>query len=453
MKAVKKTTIKKLDNSAVKLAITVSGKKTRENYDSLLVKYAKEAQIKGFRKGKVPTHVLETKFGESIKSETYYNLIEEAVKEALEKVETKPLPMSTPTLMDEEKLSPVLDKDFTFSIKYDVYPEVEISNYEGISVEVPEVKLGKAELDEELKKVQEQNAMMIDKSEGTVAENDSLTVNYCELDDKGDKIAETAGEDFSFTVGSEYSPYKMDKDVIGMKKDETKVIEKSFAKDDSDEKLAGRDVKVEVTITSIKEKDIPKLDDELAQDVNEEFKTLDDLKKDLQTKLNEQLENKKKEITHEQIFDTIIEATPIDLPASMIQAELDNNLQNFARQMGMEPKQLLSMLGKGSEGPEALFEEWRPSTIKNLKKSIILDTIAKDQNFEISDEEVDAEYDKIAKANDKEVSEIKDYYIANNAVEYIKSDIKSKKAMDVLVDKASIKKGKKISFLELMENK
>jgi len=453
MNSVKKTDIEVLENSAVKLTVTVKKKKTEESYNALLTKYAKEAQVKGFRKGKVPPAVLEQKFGESIKHESFFNLIDEALKEAFESIDKKPLHTATPTLVDEDKLKFEIGKDFTFTVKYDIYPESEFASYEGVEVEVADCKILKADIDEELKKIQEQNAMMIDKSTGKVADKDSVTINYCELDKNEKAIKETEGEDFSFTVGSGYAPYKVDEDVIGMKKDESKIIEKTFDKDDSDEKLAGRTVKVKVTVTGIKEKDIPALDDELAQDVSDDFKTIDDLKADVKKKLTEQLDSKLKDVKFNGVIKNIIENSKIELPESMIQAELDNNLKNFAAQSGMQAEQLLEIIGQQGGGTEALFAEWRPSTITNIKQSLIIDDIIKKEKFEVTDTEIDAEYEKIAKQSGRPLTEIKEYYKANNAEEYLKHNVTADKAIELMISKAKIKKGKKVSFLDLMANK
>ncbi len=445
MAVVKKTKVEKLENSSVKLTITVDGTQTRTSYNETLKKYAKNVQIKGFRKGHVPTSVLETKFGESLKAESFYNTLEEAVKEALATVKEKPFHASTPTLLDEEKLTPELDKDFKFSVQYDVFPDVVLENYEGIEVEAPEAKIVKADIDAELVKIQEQNAMMIDKTEGTVAKDDSVTIDYSA---EGAK----AGEDFTFTVGSGYSPYHLDDDVIGLKKGETKEINKTFADDDSDKEIAGKSLKIIVTVKSIKVKDIPALDDELAQDVNEKFNTLADLTADVEKRLNEQLENRKKTKISDQIFANLIEAANIQLPESMIQAELEQQLQQFAMQMGMQPEQLANMFGNDENALKGLMDEWRPSAEKNLKQSLIINKIVEDKNFEVSEEEIEAQYEKLAEQNGRSVSEIKDYYKAQRAEIYLKSEIQSQKAVDLLIEKATVKKGKKISFSELMQN-
>ena len=450
METVKKTEIEVLENSAVKLTVTVKKEKTEESYKALLSQHAKEAHIKGFRKGKVPSSILEQKFGESIKHESFFNLIDQALKEAFENVDKKPLQTATPTLVDEDKLKFELGKDFKFSVKYDIYPESEIAEYEGTEIEVADCKILKADMDAELSKIQEQNAMMIDKSEGSVADKDNVTINYCEIDKDKNPISSTEGQDFSFTVGSGYAPYKIDKEIIGMKKDESKIIKKSFEKDDSDEKLAGRTVDVKVTVTSIKEKDLPALDDELAQDVSDDFKTFDDLKADVKKRLDEQLQTKLKDIKFNALVGKVIENSKIELPESMIKAELDNNLKNFAAQSGMQPEQLLEIIGSQGGGTEELFKEWRPSTIKNIKQSLIIDSVVKKEDFKISDKEIGAEYDKIALQSRKPVSEIKEYYKANNAEEYLKHNIQADKAIDLMISKAKIKKGKKVSFLDLI---
>ncbi len=155
----------------------------------------------------------------------------------------------------------------------------------------------------------------------------------------------------------------------------------------------------------------------------------------------------------DEIFEELFKSSKIELPESMIQAELQNSLQNFAQQMGMSADQLTGMLSGSPEGIEGMMNQWRPDIEKNLKRSLILNQISDDQKIEATEEEVEAEYEKIASLNGRPVKEIKEYYQANGGEAYIKSDIQSKKAMDFLVEKADIKKGEKISFLDLMAKK
>lgn len=452
MSIVKNHSIKKEENSKVQLTITVDGAQTRTHYNQLLAKYAKEAQFKGFRKGHVPTTLLEKKYGQAILSESYYNLLENAVKEALDAVKEKPLQTATPKLLNEEGLKPALDEDFTFTIEYDTFPEVKLGAYTNLEVELPTASVDDKAMEEELKRIQEQNAMMIDKSNGKVEKSDSVTIDYAELDEKGNVVKTTKGEDFTFTIGSGYGPYKIDEELIGKTKDETVVVTKSYSDDESDEKLRGKkNLQIQVKIKTIKHKEIPALDDELAQDVSEKFKTLDDLKNDIKQRLNAQLENRKRDLTIDKIFDKIIESSTMEVPESMIEAELNSQLNSFGRQMGMNPKQISEIFGKDSDGLKEMLDQWRPATIKNLKQSLIVNEIVDKEKITVTNQELEDEYAKLSQSSGRPIEELKEYYAANNAQIYLKSDIQSKKAIDFLVANNKVKNGKKVSYLEFMQ--
>lgn len=134
--------IKELDHSAVELTITVKSETIEKEYKSALAKYAKTLQIKGFRKGKAPQSVVEAKLGQAVREESTFNVIEDALKEAIGGVEDKykPLSYSTPQLLDEENLTPFeAEKDLTFSVKYDVMPNVELPAYKGLKISYPKV--------------------------------------------------------------------------------------------------------------------------------------------------------------------------------------------------------------------------------------------------------------------------------------------------------------------------
>ena len=278
MKVTKEIT--KLENSAVKLTVTIAKKDVAAEYNESIAKYAKNIQIPGFRKGKVPVSVLERKYGEMLKADAAAELIEKALGEVFESIDEKPLPYAQPT-MDE---APVLDvtKDLTFTVTYDVFPTVKVESLEGISIKEPVVEIGEEELNTELQQIRERNAMVVDKKDDEVAAKDDIaTVNYCELAEDGSELEGTQRQDFVFTIGSGQNIFKFDDDVVGMKKNETKEITKTYDADFEDKDLAGTTKKIKVTVTALKVRNLPDLDDELAQDVNEKYNTLEDMKTDI----------------------------------------------------------------------------------------------------------------------------------------------------------------------------
>ena len=439
-----------LEHSAVKLSVTVEQQALKGEYDELLGKYSKSAHIKGFRKGKAPAEVIERKFGEGIKQEAAANIIEKSLKQIFEEVDKKPLPYVTPTLEDE--LDPDLDKDFTFTVTYDTFPEVELGTYKEIEIEEPQVEVTKEDEERELSDLQERNAIVIDKPDGTVAKDDIITIDYAEVDEKDEEIEGTKREGFVFTVGSGYNLYKLDDDVIGMKKDETKVIEKEFPEDFEAEELRGQKKRIRVTVTAVKQKQLPELDDELAQDIHDDYETLEDLKQDIHKKLHEAAESKVREKKVSQLIDAIVENSTIDLPKGMVDAELENSWQNFLTRSRIPAEDAEKILAAQGKSREDLYEEWRPASEKRLKTRLLLTKIIEEENIEVADNEVEEELEKHAEQQGTSVDELREQYEKTNYLGNIENDVKNRKVIDFLLENAKIKKGEKVKFLDIMQD-
>ncbi|HDQ13517.1 MAG TPA: trigger factor [Sediminispirochaeta sp.] len=445
--------VKDLEKSSVKLTVTVDREEAQKKYDQLLKKYAKTAHIKGFRKGKVPPPVLEQKYGEGIKQEAAIEIIDESLKEVFEDIDKKPLPYAQPRLDDEENTELELGQDFTYSVIYDVFPEIEVGEYKGLEIEVPEVKLSKKDDERELKNIQEQNSMVVEKAEGSVVEKDDIiTIDYVELDEQDQEVENSSRSDFVFTVGSGYNVFKIDDDVLGMKKGEEKIIEKEFPEDFEHQEYAGKKIRLKVTVKTIKQKDIPALDDELAQDVSEKYKTLDDLKKDLRRLMEENLENKLREIKIEHLFDKIIEGSKIELPESMIDAELENSWQRFISQAQIGEEQVLQILEMQGKSKEDMQAEWRPSAERSLRFQLLVEKIGELEEIEVSDEEALEELKKQAEQAGRDFEELKEQYEKNNLMDYVKNDVKNGKLFDFLLEQSKIKKGEKLDYLDFVQN-
>ena len=447
--------LENLENSSVKLTVTVSKDAVKKEYSDLLSKYTKSAHIKGFRKGKAPASVLEQKFGDSIKGEATMNLMENSLKEAYEDIDKKPLPYATPVLQEDEDREVLieLDNDFTFSVVYDTMPEVKIGEYKGLEIETPVCKIGKKDIDRELEMLREQNSAVIEKAEGKVEKDDIVNIDYAELDEDGNELEDEKREDFVFTVGTGYNVYKLDEDITGMTAGEEKVIEKTWPEDESDKDLAGKTKKIKVKVNSIKVKQLPELDDELAQDISDEYKTLKELKDSIKKRLTESAENLISEKNKQKLIDLIIEKSEIDVPKSMIQAELDSSWQTFISQSRMPEEQVMQILTAQGKTKEEMMKEWEPSAEKNVKSFLITEQLIKDEKIEVSDEEVDEELKKQAEMAGMGYEDAKNYFEQNGMLFYLRNDISSRKLFDLLLEHAEIKEGEKKDYLDLLQNK
>ena len=438
--------IEKLENSAVKLTITINKKDVAAGYDETLTKYSKNLQLPGFRKGKVPVSVLERKYGDALKNDAVSEIIEKALGDIFDefdknKADERPLPYSQPSIDD----IPLLDtsKDLTFSVKYDVFPKVEVKNFDGIEIKVPQVSITDDDLKEELEAIRQRNAMVIDKKDDeAVAKDDIVTVNYCELDDKDAEIAGSQRQDFVFTVGTEQNIYKFDNDIIGMKKGETKDLSKE---------LDGENKKVRVTVTAVKVRNVPELDDELAQDVSDKYNNLEDMKNDIKKNLETALENKLKEIKANSLLEQLVEKNPVELPASMVRAELDSRFRMMAQQFQTTTEQLEKMLTAAGQKKEDMLTQWTGDAEKMLKSRIIVESLLKEKDISVTPEEIEAEYEKIAAGAGVSVEEVKKHYEDPRSKEYLEDEAKEQKLYTMLFDQVKVSKGDKKTFADLFK--
>ena len=443
--------IERLPKSAARLTVTVSATEARGEYDALLMEYSKKARIDGFRPGKVPVAVLERKFADEMRIEAMGRVLEKAVEEALKDEQLVPLAYSSPSLEGDPAFE--LGKDFTFSVTYDVFPEVKPGDWKGIDIEVPAVSILKADEERELSEIRDRNAVVVDKDAGAAAaKGDIVTVDYKELDADGQVVPGTERQDFVFEVGSGYNLYKFDDQIVGMKKDEEKTIEKSFPEDFENKELAGATKKISVTAKLIKAKKLPDLDDELAQDVSEKFKTLDDLKADVRKNLEKRLEDKIRQVKEKAIVDALLARSEVEVPVSMVDTEIQMRWRSFVQQTtGGDEVQMGKLLAMTGRTPQAIVDEWRPSAEQAIKTRLVLEKLVEEGKYEASDEDMENEYKKMADESSLSVDEIKAEYKKQNALEYLKDRIREDKLMAAILAEANIKKGKKTSFVDLFK--
>ena len=438
-------TVKELEKSAVELAITVKQEALADSYTKTLQKYTKTLQIPGFRKGKAPASVLEQKFGPAMREESVYTIIDDAVQEALKEVDEKykPLPYSTPSLVDEDAIPTDIDKDLQFSITYDIMPQFDLPTYTDLSVEVPKVEVTDEEVNQEIEKLRDQNALVLEKDKA-VEKDDIITIDYVEIDSEGGEVAGTDHKDFVFTVGSGTNFYKIDDDVIGMKKGDSKTIEKSFPEDSEYPEYAGKSVSLKIDLKQVKVRDVPELDDEFAQDVSEDYKNVADLVSATKEKLEKSLESHLMETKLQRIIDRILEQVTISVPESMIEMDIDSSWRRFVNQSGMPEDQILKFLEFQGQTKEDFTESWRGPAEKNLKVQLLMEKIKEKEGFTVEEQELEEELNaQLPEGTDENT---RSYYKT-----IIEDDMKVKKAGTFLLEKNTFTEGETITYDAFME--
>jgi trigger factor len=442
-----KQEITRLDNSAVKLTFTYENEDLRDKYNKVVSDFAKDLQIKGFRKGKAPISVLENKLGKALHEDALNAIIGNTVQDALKKedfpADAAPLPYSEPEVEGEPKLD--LSSNLVFSVKYDVMPELKLNKWEGLEVESETAEVTDADINRELEAIRERNAVIMDKEDGAVAEKgDVATVGYSELSESGEEIPNTRREDFTFAIGTGHNIFKFDDEITGMKKGETREIQKSYAEDFEDKELAGKTKKIRVTLSALKQKELPG-DDELAQDVSEKFKTIDDLRQSIKEQLTGELENGLEELKTRKLIDKLIELNPVGIPESMINLESLSLLRRTIGNYQVPDETLLEIARKaGSDNA------YKARAARNVHSMLIIDKLINDLKVDALDKDLEEMYIVISDETGFPVEKIKQEYAQdNNRREYLVDEIKRKKTLSILKEKNTIKTGKKVNFVDI----
>ena len=428
--------IKKLENSSVQLTLTLGAAAIEEDYSKTIKDYAKKLTLKGFRPGKAPLSLIESKYGDAIREEVTFRLMEKNLTDSYKDMDAKdrPLPYSTPELQNEESLLPFKpNTDVTYSVIYDVLPQVKLPEYKGLEIEYEAKKVTEKDVNEEIERLRQQNAMVITKN-GAIAEGDIVTIDYAELDADGNEMQANKRDDFTFTVGSSYNFYKLDKDIIGLKKGDEKVIEKTYGDDSGmGTDYLGKTVKIKVNVKEVKVKEVPELDDDFAQDVKDEYKTVADLLKATKKQLEDAAESDNKAAKLDAAVKALLEKTEIAVPKSMVEAQLESDWQNFISRFGMSEEDVLKVMGAQGGSKEQFLETRRADTLQNIKAQLIIEQIKEDQKFEVSEEELAAELKNYGEDITKDSPNYESMKI------YAEDDVKFRKARDFLIENNKFK--------------
>lgn len=437
--------VEKLEQSRVRLSVTINPDVAREKYDKLLAEYAKKAQLKGFRPGKVPIQVLEQKFGEGIRFDVAQKLIEESLKIIFEELDEKPLSFAPPLLEGKPELSP--GAPFSYVVSYDVLPQFSVETLTGFTLEEPQVSIGATAVNEELERLRQQNAIVIDKTAGKAEAGNIATINYCRLDENGNEIPDSHREDYTLTIAAGHAPFNIDDDLVGMAVNEEKNIETTLEEDGNQQKGT-----LKVKLNKLKERDLPDIDDEFAQDIDEEYKTLKDLKAGIGTQLERTKQDRLKKLRSDLLMKQIIETNPIVLPESMVEAELESGWRNLLYELGGNEKTLEMLLKAQNKGKPDLYNEWRPGAERRLKTQLIVQKLIEEYKMEADEEEVTEKIKELAINNNTTEEKLREHYEKNNLMEYLKHDILETKLVEQLLKKNTVKKGKKMKYMDFIQN-
>lgn len=420
--------MEKINVNVVKFEVKVEAAKFNEALTKAYKKNAKQFNVPGFRKGKVPMNVVKKYYGVEV-------LLEDAINYAIEG--------SYPEVLSENNIIPVdypqIDvvevgegKDLIYTAEVTVYPEVELGQFTGLGIEKKAYEVTEEEVTKKITEMQEKNARVETKEDGTVANGDIAVIDF-----KGfvDGVAFEGGEgtDYSLEIGSGTFIDTFETQLIGAKVNDNIDVNVTFPESYGKEELNGKAAKFEVVVKEIKVKELPALDDEFAKEVSE-FDSLDELKADITKKLEDENTERANREFEEAVIIAVADNAKVEIPAVMIEKEIDKMVKNLEQRLqyqGLTLEQYFQFTGTDADKMREYMTE---NAERKVKTDLVLEAIEKAQNIEATEEELKEKASEVAKmysaAEDDKMIEL----LLQNQKEALKSDVITGKVINFLLE-------------------
>lgn len=417
------------EKNMVKLVIETTAEEFEAGLNTAYNKNKNKISVPGFRKGKAPRKMIEKLYGKEIFFEDAANaIIPDAYAKAAMECELE--------IVSQPKIDVVqleAGKDFIFSAEVAVKPEVELGTYKGVEVAKTDISVTDEDVDAEIKKVQEQNSRTVTVEDRAVKDGDITVIDFEGFVD-GVAFEGGKGENYPLTIGSHSFIDNFEEQLVGMNVGDEKEISVTFPEEYHAEALKGKPATFKVAVKELKEKQLPELDDDFAQDVSD-FDTLAEYKEDLKKKLTERKEAEAKSKKETEVIDKIVESSKMDIPQAMIDTQVTRMAEDFAQrlqQQGLSIEQYFQYTGLTAD---AILAQMKPEAEKRIKNSLVLEAIAKAENIEVADEEFEGELKKMADMYKMELDKIKDF-MGDAEAKQMKDDIAVQKAVELVVSAA-----------------
>ena len=421
--------VEKLEKNMAKLTIEVPAEEFDAAIKNAYNKNKNKFSIPGFRKGKAPLAMLEKMYGAGIFYEDAANeVIDASYPKAAE--ESKEEIVSTP----EIKVTQIeKGKAFIYEATVALKPEVTLGEYKGVEVKKAEAVVTDEDVENELTAARKKNGRLIDVEDGAIEDGDNTIIDFTGyIDDK--TFDGGAGTDYPLVIGSHSFIEGFEDQLIGKKKGETCDVNVTFPAEYHADELAGKPAKFVVTIKEVKRNELPELNDEFASEVSD-FDTLDEYKADIKAKLLKDKEDEAKRAKEDAVIGKIVENATMDIPDAMVEYQTQQMLDDFGRRMqsqGLSLEQYFQFTGM----TEADYkEQMKPRALQNIQSRLVLEAVAAAEKLEATEEDLDAEYAKMAEQYKLDVEKVKEIF-GEYQKEELKKDIVIQKAAALVTDAA-----------------
>ncbi len=415
--------VEEISPTTRRLQVSIPSDVIKSETDAIYNKIRVTTKIPGFRPGKVPQAILVKRFGKNVDAEVLEKIVPEFYMDAIK--EAKLAPVSYPDITEKLELTP--GQPLSFSVTVEVKPDLEDLNYEGIVLKEKTFTMEDAEVDKTISLLQESKALYT-VTEDELREGDMAVVNSeAYIDDQ--LKDELSYKEYPFLLGSNSMPTEFTTALIGKKKGESTEVVLKFDGDNPNSTVAGKEVLCKVEITETKKKNIPPLDDEFAKEAG--YESMDDLREKIRDGISKRKEGKIEMEYKKEILDELIKRHGFDVPASMVQGEVES-LVNQEKENAMRKSEQV-------RPDEELRKEMETQAVENIKAVILLEAIGKKENVEVSEDEIKEAVNEIAVRNNLKPEEVmKLYAVREGSMDALKSRLFADKVLEFVREKATI---------------
>ena len=423
-----KTNFISREDNKVKFSMEFSAEEFENAQIEAYKKNKDQFTIDGFRKGKAPRTIIERHYGEGVFFEDALDeLFRENYVKALDELDLEVIDSPAAEFTQLKK-----GEGFTATITVPVFPEIEVKDYKGVEVEKKEGKVDEKDVDQDIENIRKRNARMV--SVDRKAETgDTVYFDYAGF--VGDEQFQGGtAEKQTLKLGSGMFIPGFEEELVGVKADEDRDVHVTFPEDYQAENLAGKDAVFHCHIHEVREEQLPDVDDDLAKDATE-YETLEELKEATRKRLQEAAEKNAENQMKDEAAEKVMAANEFEIPAVMINDELDRSINDFAQQMAYSGLNLDMYFKYTNSNMEQLRDQIRPDAEKSVKLRIILQNIARLEGLQCTEEDLNSELEFMAKQYNTDPAEVRKM-LGEDSIVYFKKDIQAKKAMDLIYSEA-----------------
>ncbi|AHF98013.1 hypothetical protein DESACE_06020 [Desulfurella acetivorans A63] len=419
--------VEKVQPSKRKMFIKVPIQKVQKTKEDIINHLKKTVNIKGFRKGKVPKEIILKNYGKDIDEDVKRDLLEEGYRFCVS--ENNLSVVSDPIFLNVKDFN---EEGFYFEVEVEVKPDIELKEYKGIKVSQKPYEVSQEDIDKSIKQLKSAFSSLEDSHEEAKL-NDVVVFDIKAKDvQTGEEIKDLTGKDLYVQLGTNQLISEVENAIVGMKENDEKTITVTFSQEHSIKSVAGKQVELTITLKNIKKVIEPELNDEFAQKINKDFKTVNDLIEDIKKRLAENKRLQEIERQKEEILEKLLDSHDFELPQTVVSKETSNLIMDFVKNAyyrGIDLKQ-------EEYKPAKLRERFEPEAVKRVKATFLLLEIADKENIDVSGEEVRNAIEKEANISGKSFEQLYKEYEEKGMLPLIKVDLLSDKVLDFLLENA-----------------